>query len=69
MEKKETKYTIARWKLPIIRWAMRQIAPLLSILPELTFEGLARLGIEDVCEWGGENYVLPSAEKYTPEPL
>lgn len=64
---KKTK--IAGWKIPIIRWSMRQIAPFLEVLPVLTFEGLARLGIEDVTNVGGDVFILPSAEKYIPEPL
>lgn len=65
------KTKIKRWKLPIIRWALRELTPMLPALDDATFETLARFGIDDLYyEPNTKTYALyPSGEKYTPEPL
>lgn len=65
----EHKTKIARWKLPIIRWSLRQLAPLLPLLADSTYERLARFGIDDlhINEHTGEYALYPSVDKYIPE--
>lgn len=62
---------IARWKLPIIRWALHQLNPLLPDLDNCTFETLAKFGIDDLYfePRTGEYAIYPSGEKYVPESL
>jgi len=47
-ERCEKKMTIKKWKLPIIRWALRQLKPLLPALYECTYEKLDKFGIADM---------------------
>lgn len=44
-KKQETK--IARWKLPLIRWALRQLRPTLPLLYTKDFGYLKKFGIVD----------------------
>ena len=41
---------IAKWKLPIIRWALRQLKPLLPLLYDKDFGYLEKFGIADFHE-------------------
>lgn len=68
---RETKTSIAGWKLPIIRWSLRQLAPLLPLLNNKTYGTLARFGIDDMYQnpHTKDFAIYPSYEKYTPEPL
>lgn len=42
-----SKTTIKRWKLPIIRWSLRQLKPLLPTLYSSTYFTLDKFGIAD----------------------
>ena len=41
---------IARWKLPVIRWALGQLKPLLPLLYDKDYEYLDQFGIADFHE-------------------
>ncbi len=44
------KTTIRRWKKPIIRWALKELKPLLPALYQCNYEVLASFGIADMTE-------------------
>lgn len=44
------KIRIALWKVLVIRWALRQLRPLLPALYESTFVVTERFGIADICK-------------------
>ena len=39
---------VKRWKKPIIRWALRQLKPLLPVLRTVSYDKLEEFGIEDL---------------------
>lgn len=64
----ENKTSISRWKLPIIRWALKELKPLLPALATQNFEKLAKFGIEDMFMEPntGDYAIFLSGEKYKP---
>lgn len=44
------KTSIKKWKLPIIRWAFRQVKPLLPSLYKANYGQLEKFGIADMRE-------------------
>ena len=46
----QSKYTISKWKLPLIRWALRQLKPLLPTLYQCSFATIEILGIDGIEE-------------------
>jgi hypothetical protein len=68
---KKNIHSIARWKLPTIRFAALQLRRLLPALYGQSYERLARFGIADMMgpEPVGDYAIIPSDEKCVPEPL
>jgi hypothetical protein len=48
------KTKIKRWKMPVIRWALRELKPLLPALHKSTYETLSKFGIADIVNDDGD---------------